>query len=69
MATRLTADRVIGAMLVVGLAALIVPAAASAAGNPDAEYYRSVVTAVEPAVPGLQVVVHGRDRPHQGIRL
>jgi hypothetical protein len=59
MATRFTVGRVIGAMLVIVLAALIAPSAASAVTNPDAEYYRSVVTAVEPAVPGLEVVVHG----------
>jgi hypothetical protein len=60
MATRLAVvDRMIGAMLVIGVAVLLVPTAASAGTDPDAEYYRSVVTAIEPAVPGLEVVVHG----------
>jgi hypothetical protein len=58
MATRFTAGRLIGAMLAIGLAVSIAPAA-SADGNRDAQYYRSAVTAVEPAVRGLEVVVHG----------
>jgi hypothetical protein len=59
MATRPTVGRVIGVLLVLGLVALIAPAATAAATDPDAAYYRSAVTALEPAVPGLEVVVHG----------
>jgi hypothetical protein len=58
--------------VLVALTALLTPVGASAAPqntapsttsdgaeNPDAEHYASVVTAIEPAAPGLTAVVHG----------
>ena len=51
---------VIGVAALIALTALLVPRTAMAAPeNPDAEYYVSTVTAIEPAVTGLEVVVHG----------
>jgi hypothetical protein len=52
-------------LLVAGLTALAAPIMASAAAapkaatDPDRPYYVAAVTAIEPAVPGLAVVVHG----------
>jgi hypothetical protein len=55
------ATLVVGVALLISLTALSVPgpAVAAAATRPDAAYYVSAVTAIEPAVPGLEVVVHG----------
>jgi hypothetical protein len=51
---------VIGAAALVVLTLLLVPGSAAAASeNPDAEYYVSTVTAIDPPVAGLEVVVHG----------
>lgn len=52
---------VIGVAVLIALTVLLAPgtAVAAATANPDAEYYVSAVTAIEPAVPGLEVVVHG----------
>jgi hypothetical protein len=57
---------VIGTAVLIALTALLAPGSAIAAGtapakpeNPDAQYYRSTVTAIEPAVPGLEVTTHG----------
>jgi hypothetical protein len=61
-ATRLRgiAALVVGVAVLITLTALFSSGAATAASqNPDAEYYVSTVTGIEPAVPGLQVVVHG----------
>ncbi|HST83202.1 MAG TPA: hypothetical protein VLL08_15815 [Kineosporiaceae bacterium] len=40
------------------LAVVALPAVAEA-NSPDAKYYVSTVTAIEPAVPGLEVITHG----------
>jgi hypothetical protein len=51
---------VVGVAVLIALTVLLAPGTAMAAGkNPDAEYYVSTVTSIEPAVPGLEVVVHG----------
>ena len=60
------AGRLFGvALLVAGLTALAAPIMASASAaprsgaDPDRPYYVAAVTAIEPEVPGLAVVVHG----------
>ena len=65
-ATRAGAVRLFGVtLLVAGLTALAAPIMASAAAapkaatDPDKPYYVASVTAIEPPVPGLAVVVHG----------
>src|SRR5689334_1593510 len=51
---------VLGAAVLVTLTVLFAPGTAVAeTQNPDAGYYVSTVTAIEPAVPGLEVVAHG----------
>jgi hypothetical protein len=64
--TRAAAARLFGVtLLVAALTALAAPIMASAAAtpktsaDPDRPYYVASVTGIEPAVPGLAVVVHG----------
>src|SRR3954454_8105825 len=51
---------VISAATLIALTVLLVPRTAMASSeNPDAEHYVSTVTAIDPAVTGLEVTVHG----------
>jgi hypothetical protein len=51
---------VLGAVALIALTLLLAPRTAVAeARNPDAGYYVSTVTAIEPAVPGLEIIAHG----------
>jgi hypothetical protein len=43
---------------VVALTAMIAPGRAATVAGPDAQYYRSAVTGIEPAMPGVEFMVH-----------
>lgn len=49
----------VAALMLTGL--VVAPAAAGDSSSPDAAYYRSTVSAIQPAVPGLEVSVGAKD--------
>lgn len=51
----------VGLAAVLLTATVVAPAAAADAGSPDATYYRSSVSSVQPAVPGLDVRIGAED--------